>query len=250
MASVGALGRRVYIRSVAGCEPYDDTYDADIDTIPPRLRTQLFHYARDLSTWPVERRLWLFRDMLTAPVTSKVLRAVFAYLRAALVRLARDARAALYAPVTPERRDLGFNLHADLFLTTRLWLVFDDVPRDGSGATQLLPRLDLINILDRVGSVPRRVVSRVSNLMSRPLAGDAFDELYGLLHGENKRWHGPLVAALRSRCASIPLRSGEGYLLDDREWLHGRRPVSRAVTARRFHRLTFSLRTVQSVRRA
>jgi hypothetical protein len=200
-------------------------------------------FAAKLSRWRVRGKLWFFRDMLVPPFDAGHIRPVFAALRTALVALARDERAALYAPVTPEKKDPGFSMHADLFLTTRLWLIFDNVPEDGTGASLFLSRAELLSVLRSIKAIPDRAVCQVATLMTRPIARDSFDRLYSILHGEHRDWHVSLSSVLRSKAATIPFGRGEGYLIDDREWLHGRAAASLAVTARRFHRITFGLRS-------
>jgi hypothetical protein len=206
------------------------------------MQGELLMFGADLSRWRARRQCWFFRDMLDPPFHAGRIRPVIAALRTALCALARDKRAALYAPVSPERKDIGFNLHADLFLTTRLWLVFDEVPDDETGASLFLSRADLFRLLRSIPGVPERVVRQVELLMTQPIARDSFDRLYAILHGENHDWNLLLTSGLQQEVTVVPFARGEGYLIDDREWLHGRNAVSRAVTARRFHRLTFGLR--------
>jgi hypothetical protein len=242
LLNMGAFGHRTILKNVRGCTPYSTTYHPSKENIPTHYQTAFLRFASNLHGWPVRSGLWLFRGMLDPPLEAGNIRALFALLRASLVTRARDSRAALYAPVSPERKDHGFKLHADLFLTTRLWLIFDDVPEDGTGASLFLSRGDLLSTLRTQKEIPTETVRKVFTLMTRPIARDSFDRLYGILHSERRRWSDSLYLALRDKTRAIPLYRGEGYLLDDRHWLHGRTPASQAVTAGRFHRLTFGLR--------
>jgi hypothetical protein len=201
------------------------------------------HHAVSLREWPVGERVWFFRDLLAPPFHGGAIRVVLAALRAALVHIESDRRAALCAPVAPARKDAGFPLHADLFLTTRLWLIFDEVPEDGSGASLFLSRGAFVGVLRSVEAMPRDRVREVETLLTGQLARDSFDKLYGLLHGARHSWHQELRESLRRQADAILMKPGEGYLLDDRCWLHGRTASSGTVSSRRFHRLSFGMRS-------
>jgi hypothetical protein len=181
--------------------------------------------------------------MLDPPFDEKRISAVFALLRMALVALDRDERAALYSPVARREIDGGFDLHADLFLTTRVWLIFDDVPDDNTGASLFMSLPDLLGAIKSIKAVPDDTARYVARVMAGSVARDSFDKLHRILHSERNRWYEPLRRALQERTVAIRLRKGEGYLIDDRRWLHGRAVVSGAVTSKRFHRLTFGLRS-------
>ncbi len=242
----GKLRRRVYIVEIPKCTPYGATYRTHLDALSVREYSSMLYFAENLMRTSPGTESYFFRGMLAPDFTPRDIRVLFALLREAMVVVARDDSAALYSPVTPERKDPGFNLHADLFLTSRLWLLFDDVPRDGSGASLLLPRKELEKLLCDLSSVPFAVAHEVSTLMSKPLNHDSFDRLYGLLHGEERPWCEALNTAMKGCVKSIPLLSGEGYLIDDRHWLHGRTAVSKRVSSRRFHRLTFGGRGISN----
>ncbi|MEJ7609069.1 MAG: hypothetical protein WKF37_23045 [Bryobacteraceae bacterium] len=69
---------------------------------------------------------------------------------------------------------------------------------------------------------------------------DRYDELFDILHGVHP-WSFKLRRALLASQIRIKLYRGEGYLLDDRKWLHGRDPQSTGVDTSRMHRLAFAL---------
>jgi alpha-ketoglutarate-dependent taurine dioxygenase len=67
---------------------------------------------------------------------------------------------------------------------------------------------------------------------------DRYDAFYGMLYGDSAA-HLLLDRRMRSACFKIRLRRGEGYLINDRRWMHGRTMTARSVTRNRLHRLTF-----------
>ena len=60
-----------------------------------------------------------------------------------------------------------------------------------------------------------------------------------MLYESDSRKIADLAEAMQNLQQVIPLRSGEGYVLHDRFWLHGRLAPSGGVTSKRVHRLVF-----------
>jgi hypothetical protein len=237
----GVLRRRATLKWIRGCEPSAATYSLPLDWLEDKLRRELLAFTADLPGSSDREDLRLFRDMLVPPFDQGQMRAVFSLFRTALVMIAEDERAALYSPVAPKSTDTGFKLHADLFLTTKVWLIFDDIPDDGSGASLFVTRRDLLQTVRSLQSIPAMTAAKIATLMTQRLKRDSFERLYWLIHSEQNRWHEPLMNALDEKVKSIALRRGEGYLMNDRRWLHGRTAASGAVTAKRFHRLSYEL---------
>jgi hypothetical protein len=235
------LRRRVFIAEIEGCAPYGDTYFLPLDSLSQQECGEFMRFATTLLSFSC-RELCFFRHLLDPPFCSGQLHVVLALLRTALVRLAGDQRAALYSPVTTKRVDHGFRLHSDLFITTRVWLTFDAVPNDQTGASTFLSSRDLMTIIRSTRQVPSKIADYISTVMRRPIGRDSFDKLYRVLHSDENRWHEPLQCALQENMNMIRLRRGEGYLIDDRRWLHGRTAVSGKVGSKRFRRLTYGIR--------
>jgi hypothetical protein len=203
------------------------------------VRAQLLEFARDLVRFSRTRALAFFSRMMTDPMTGERLRRMMALMRGAIVHRARSPAAALHAPISTSVRDDGFPLHCDLFRTGKLLLVFREVT-PGSGGRAVFLRVEaLVSAMRRIPTIPRDVVDVVVSLVRAPRRGDAFDRFFDLLYGEERPWRLELGRRLRGLSSEIKLESGEGYLLDDRAWLHGRTPLRGPVTTRRFERLTF-----------
>lgn len=242
----GQLRRRVTIGEVPRCKPYGATYRTHLRGLSGTQIKFLTAYAESVQAHDPKTQVIFFRGMLQSALSSRELRVLLSLLREAMIYVAGDEAAALYSPVTPEQRDPGFNLHADLFLTTKLWLIFDDVPGDCTGVSLLLSRKILLKSVRQIPSLPPHVAKEILHLLDRPLKSDSFNRLYGLLHGTGHRWSVDLNEHMKKHVLNIPLRVGEGYLIDDRRWLHGRTAVSRRVSKQRFHRLTFGLRGISA----
>ena len=241
LRQAGALRQRVSITRVPSCKPYDKTYTISYGKLAPELRQQIEQFLPSLKTQPCGKKAVFFRRMLSPTLNSNEIRAVFALLRVAFIEQEGNPAASLYSPVSPEKNDPGFNLHADLYLPTKLWLIFDDVPDDGSGASLFLTRKQLLRSMQTVPGVPKKAHQEIAQLLDLPLAKDSYNKMYDLIYDRRKPWCQRLQTAMTRGMQSVCLYRGEGYLIDDRNWLHGRSPVSQAVTERRFHRLTFDM---------
>jgi hypothetical protein len=223
---------------IKGCEPYESTYDIGVDRLDLIDKRHLNALALSLTSIAVASRLRLFTGMRDREIDSDILYALFVLLRTAIVATTGDPAGALFTPVNTVRRDDGFPLHADLFVKERLLLIFDDVPADRTGKTLLLPAKTLFRTLPRLTLMPKSSRRSVERLLAGPLKQDGFDRLYDLLHGRQP-WREQLQAALAEHQVAIKLFPGEGYLLNDRHWLHGRTAASGPVRSRRFRRLVF-----------
>jgi hypothetical protein len=204
------------------------------------LYAELELYARVLARLEPDRRVVLFDGLLSEPIDSAALTILLAALRDALVRVHGEPEAALYAPLGSTGPDAGrFNLHADLYVPHKLMNVFEDVPTDGSGAALFLSAASLMAALAEANA-PDTTIERIRALLERPLEGDRFEEFRGLLYPDTDApWQPALARALSRRQVRRSLGRGQGYLLNDRCWLHGREAPTGGVSPKRLHRLVF-----------
>jgi hypothetical protein len=168
------------------------------------------------------------------------------FLFSALVTLSTRVRdcqilGALSPPIQPALPlESAFRLHADLFPQSMLMTIFDDVPIDGTGACVLLMASRMRRLVREVADMHPTIVRRLYELQTKRQE-DTFDEFFDLLYGRHP-WKDALSRRLEANMETLALRRGEGYLLDDRLWLHGRTAQSRRVTTSRLYRLIFSSR--------
>jgi hypothetical protein len=223
---------------VRGCEPYEKTYDVPLTRLRWLPERDLRALTRSLAAIAPGRNLLVLERLLDDDIDSDLLLSLFVLFRACLVYASGNPSQAMCRPVNPVARDPGFPLHADLFLHRRLLLVFDDVAGRG-GASLFLSVPVMTRLLRENHACPARVRLRVATLLRERRPIDRFDEFFDLLHNRRHPW----VPGLKERMAEhqfvLPLRRGEGYLIDDRAWLHGRMPSDIPVRSRRFRRLSF-----------
>jgi hypothetical protein len=227
------------VTNVRGCSPYAASFYFPPQRMPPHLRKQLLGFGRTLVDCEPGLDLWLFAGMLVQPIDSLSLHKFFALLRSAVVLLRGATSAALHSPVVTARRDTGFALHADLFVRRRLWLIFDQVPHDQSGASIFLKTERALQLISTVNGMPRSTKLELKSLLTGKIRRDSFDRCYDLLHLHEQPWSATFQTSLDRNAERIKLFRGEGYMVNDRGWLHGREPSSKPVTKRRFHRFVF-----------
>jgi hypothetical protein len=226
---------------------YDQTFSWPLDRwVDADLRRRFISFARSLNTVRPGRKIMLFDGMMGPQLDSKRLHALFALLRGALKDFAGDERAAMYSALGEVGKTAGdFPLHADLYISTMLFNIFDDVAPDDSGASTFLPVSALRKIIPRVSSLPPRQGKRIMGMFEDGSPKDRFDMLYDLLHGPHP-WVKTLEAAMQERQVRIKLQSGQGYLLHDRLWLHGRDNPRDGVARDRLRRLVFGWKRTKS----
>jgi hypothetical protein len=203
------------------------------------MRRELRAFAGMLQVFSVPRGLVLLDDLLDEQFDTREIQALFALLRGALVEQASDPWAALYTPLGESGPKAGaFALHSDLYAPEVLINVFDCVPADDSGASLFFPVAELSEVLLSVKSLRRTERARILEIFREDSRADRFDELFDLLHGSHP-WKRELERALASRLTRVRLGRGQGYLLQDRQWLHGRDAPTGGVPEHRVHRLAF-----------
>jgi hypothetical protein len=133
----------------------------------------------------------------------------------------------------------NFPLHADLYIPRILFNVFEAVPDDDTGASLFLPVSTLRKLMSGITSLPYEIENLILAIIEQQSEFDGFEVLDNLLHG-HWVWVRDLEHAMERKQLRIKLRPGQGYLLDDRKWLHGREAPKGGVPANRLHRLIFS----------
>jgi hypothetical protein len=249
---VGTMKGPVSIR-LFDCVEYDDTYSLDINSISNKgLVRDLLFFARKLYDLNISDRLMLFTDLIDQDLCGRSLRFLFAFLRDALVSFARDPLAAFYQPLsTSQKEGTDFPLHSDLYVPVILFNVFEDVRNDSSGASIFLPVSSLNELFTRVKTLPVETRKKIIENLTGIHEQDRYEENYYLLHGWAHEWTEDLGRRMRQQQLRIKLYSGQGYMIHDRKWLHGREALNCKLSKKRLHRLIFNTRQAQraSIRR-
>jgi hypothetical protein len=238
--------KRAPMIDIPNLNDFNHTFSLPLTAINQnRVRQDLLRFAHVLFRMRVPRRLILFTDLLNEDLDSHGLHVLFALFRAALAKLARDDRHALYQPLIPSR-DLygGFPLHADLYIPEMLLNVFDNVPTDASGASIFLKVSVLRRLMASLWTLPQYVRAEILDRFLSKRFADQFNVVYNLLHGVEHAWVPELENRMRKNQLRIKLYRGQGYLIHDRTWLHGRQAAYGGVKSNRAHRLAFSIESL------
>jgi len=229
-----------HVRLLGGVE-FDHTF-----TMPIELRLRLpcvagiSGIAENLLRVKPANGVFLFRELTDDDFDSSALSKLWAVLRDIIAERCGNPMAALYAPLSyVGRHARDFPLHADLYAPEYLWNVFDRVSKDGSGATKLLPIAEFYALANAV-TLPTGVMNELTACFDENYRGERFRRFYDILHVNDDPLVQALARASDDAAIRLRLRQGEGYLIHDRAWLHGREAATGGITKRRVHRLVFN----------
>jgi hypothetical protein len=225
-------------------EEYDYTYTLSPgDHLSRELVREIRSIAAAFLAFDPGKDRWMFRDLLQRSHPKKLLHVFFAMIRDSMVNQTNEPMSAMYAPLGTVGTAAGeFRLHADLYIPTFLFNVFDDVPEDGTGASTFLSIRSFKSVLKSCELLPRSSRLEIQRLFGSGLKTDGYERFIWLVHNENNAWRDQLWEGMERTQEMVSLRRGEGYLLNDRFWLHGRTQPSNEVSRFRVHRLVFGKR--------
>jgi len=224
---------------------YDDTYTLDINSVSDKALTrELMHFSKCLYNLDISDRLMLFSDMLNEDLYGRNLARLFAFFRAALVSFSNDPLSALSQSIKHQKKGNEFPLHSDLYIPVILFNVFQEVSNDHRGASLFIPVSTVIELLHELRNLPAATRERMINNLTKTHQEDRYEENFDLLHGRHE-WTEELERRIQQRQLRIKLYCGQGYMLHDRCWLHGREAVNGKLTQKRLHRLVFNNKAAQ-----
>jgi len=232
------------IHLMGGGVPYDYTFSfGESSPTDEGLAEDLNFFIQDLYDSKLPTELMLFTGLIDDDLDGEDLHYLFTYFRDAIARLAMHPMCALYAPLGNTEGD--FPLHADLYIPRILFNVFEDVPDDLSGASVFLSVATLKELLPQVKSLPDNVRINIMRYLTEQYERDLYSEFFNILYGAGCAWVEELEKNMNFRKLRIKLYSGQGYLINDRLWLHGRETLNGSFSKKRLHRLIFNTRSIQ-----
>ena len=228
------------VRLLGGKE-YDCTYGYPLEDLQKlRSYASLKKLAVALLKFDPDEEIYFFDNLLDDQFAGQQLNKLFGSLRTIIAELEGNVMAALYAPLSYVGKEASdFPLHSDLYVPHLLWNIFDQVPKDGSGSPIFLKVSVFRRLIDEC-DVPERSRSALLTCLDDEASVDRFNSFYNLLYVRQSTWATRLTAAMAQRQELMHLQYGQGYLLHDRKWLHGRLAPSGGVNTRRVHRFVFS----------
>lgn len=200
---------------------------------------ELCHMSWNLQSINPQNQILFCHNLLNDEFNSEHLHKLFAVLRTIIVNTNHHQMAAMYAPLGyVGRKAKDFPLHADLYVPNILWNIFEQVPRDGTGACTFIPASTFLGLLDSSNASLQHKAKLVSCLQDES-SEDRFRTFYEMLYVNGDDWADQLCSQMRAKQFVVPLQYGDGYLLHDRKWLHGREAPSGGTNVKRVHRLIY-----------
>ena len=242
-----------------GFYPYEafSSWHLDPETITDAgLRAELRHLAEAIFDYDVPEPGAV---ILTGIASDDGLRAdrmlaFVGWLRAVMLELTGDAMGSMACPTTESGNDIDresgkktdgrLPLHADMWIPGVLFNVFYHVT-PGHGLTTLLSVDDLWPALHDFGMDPQ-TIAELQQIVDEAGSCDSYVAFASRLY-DDPEWGLTLADFLDARAHTAPLGSGEGYLVDDRRWLHGRTAlpgdlVPAELRPHRMYRLAYNTR--------
>ncbi|WP_028060277.1 hypothetical protein [Candidatus Solirubrobacter pratensis] len=207
------------------------------------LRREMLDFARGMYHYELPPGdAVILTGMLDGPGAGGALH-LFGWLRAALAAISGEESSAIAAPTGQSGDEDGsFGLHADMWIPALLFNVFNHVVA-AQGASLLLPMDEMWGIAAAAG-VPADVRAEMAEARVEAGECDYFEQFNGLLYGDHP-WTDRVRRALREAAIEVPLGPGQGYFVNDREWLHGRTELApdalpRELKEDRLYRLAYN----------
>lgn len=222
-------------------KPYNKTFSITCQIKDMAIHNSISNMAESLYHLNVGDNLHFFTCMLDEKIQSKTIHYFLSYLQFYTENMYNKKTVVLYSPLgSISEKGFPFPLHLDLYLQKKLMIIFDNVPKDRSGKTLLLPVILFWKILDSLETMSDNRKDEIRNLIKKDQKEDKFTDFYNFLYQKNAIWKRELSQKMRSQRIEIKLNRGEGLLLHDRKWLHGRTSPSNGVPSDRLYRLAFN----------
>lgn len=220
---------------------YSQTFSLGLSTEhQSRLIKHFIGFVEDLMRLNISDRIMFLTDLIDETISGNMLRTIFACFRDTHTLLSKDNTSALYAPLGKIGKRAGeFFLHADLYGPDMLFNVYEEVPDDETGASTFLSASELQTILLELAAIPATARQNIMKCLTSKRNTDGFHDLFDLLHSPYNEWTFDLGIAMKNRQSKIKMKTGQGYIINDRKWLHGREKPTGGVSSKRLHRLVF-----------
>ena len=238
-------------RNAAGILPHEasPSWHLELDRCPPAARAAIVEVARALGSQPLPPGGAAALTGLAEPVADGLMAHVVGALRAAFVELhGGDGLAAIAKPTDrsgehPELGETGDGAiypHADLWRPERIIGIFDEVV-PGHGRPILLPLTVLWPLAAQAG-MPARARRELEELLATASERSSTYEAFAGGLFDDPLWGEPLAELAHANAMELPGATGDGYLVDDRRWLHGRSALPwRLYPRERRHRRLYLL---------
>jgi hypothetical protein len=220
---------------------YNYTYQVNINKLDPNFVKIFTEYAICLLKCNPRRRISFFTDLIDENINGRLYHFIIALFRSIIVKVTKDDTNALYSPLTAGKKESEFPLHCDLYIPKILFNIFEKVPDNSTGASIFVKTEVLFKeVIPFIKIIPPEIKRKLKSFIYGARIFDNYDKFYGLLYNEEHPWAKKLKKELHNRKLKIRLVKGQGYMIDDTIWMHGRDKTVGGVSSKRLHRLIFN----------
>lgn len=226
----------IYIK---GLGEYNYTLHVDTNKIENSIKIELENLVVGISRFPVGNRLNFFHSLINNRIGGDLFSFFLGYTRSRMAQMNNNEKAALYPPISVASEENEFPPHCDLYPPTILFNIFEDPSRGNDGASVFLTIDTLFNeVLPNLNGFTNKHMQEAEKLLFFETGKDRYKSFYSLLY--LRKWSAELRAIINSKVALIKFNKGQGYMLNDRVWMHGRGQTRQIFDAKRLHRLVFN----------
>ncbi|HET9055740.1 MAG TPA: hypothetical protein VFN30_02715 [Chitinophagaceae bacterium] len=222
---------------------YNYTYQVNIKKLDSDFIDVFIEYTRSLLKYNPRHRIYFFTNLIDEDINGRLYHFIIALFRSVIVKISKNDSSALYSPLTAGKHESEFPLHCDLYIPKILFNIFEKVPDNATGAS-IFVKTDVLfkDVIPFIKMVPIEVVKKLKSFIYGARTVDNYDEFFSLLYNEKHPWAISLKTELHKRKLKIRLLKGQGYMIDDTVWMHGRDKTIGGVSSKRLHRLIFNIK--------
>jgi hypothetical protein len=219
---------------------YNYTFSSPLDKLDEGFINDFIPFCRAIRQQRLGNRILFFDNLINQKINGGLFHYIIGLFRSTLSRINKDEMSALYAPLTVTTHEDDFPLHCDLYIPRVLWNVFEEVAPGDDGASTFLTTKDFFEKVAPHSGMPAGVVKKLRKLIYIENNKDRYEDFFSLLYDNSNSWTNDLKEQINLHVQRLKFRKGQGYMIHDRLWMHGRDRCYGQVTGKRLHRLIFN----------
>ena len=183
----------------------------------------------------LNEELYILKGLITDKISFNTLHYFFSYLHDIMSIHFRSKVCTLYAPLG-ETGETGFEFppHFDLYAQKMLLLIYNDISHEAEGNPTLLSIKKFKSILESHDLKGKDIILKT---ISKELETDHYDLIINTLYSDENMW---IKDVLFEESIKLPVKTGDGFICNDRKWLHGRQNQKYHISQQRLIRFVFN----------
>ncbi len=191
----------------------------------------------ELYSLQCQKEIFILKNMINEKISHQTLHYFFITLQMADCYLRKNYTSSLYAPLG-ETSDHGFEFapHFDLYPQKHLLIIYNNVSPNHEGMTTFMA-LDKLKRIMKLNPKIFPDQERILNLLTMDLTTDRFTQIFNTFYAKDTA---DVKKVLFDNSVKFKLTKGDGFLINDRYWLHGRTKLDYSVKTDRLIRFVFN----------